>query len=189
MDDEEVHRIHFDSNLDEVVDAGMRLTTSTQSFRAYRARAVWIAGGCLSAALLATVFFRSGKEHIELSAPMWSILFVVALSLGGAFGYLYGLYLDRSMRRQYKSIVSEQFGGVTAVRCDIELRREGVRVVQNGVEMTFPWKNAAGIEDTGDAIELRFRPGLVVARSRAFHDETERKQFLERARTLARDFQ
>jgi hypothetical protein len=55
--------------------------------------------------------------------------------------------------------------------------------------MTFPWKNAAGIEDTGDAIELRFSPGLVVARNRAFRDETERRQFLERARTLARDLE
>jgi hypothetical protein len=187
MDYEDVHRIQFDSTLDEVVDAGIRLTTRTQTFRAYRARAVWVSGGCLSAALLATVFFRGNQNQVELSAAMWTILVVVALSLGAGFGYLYGRYIDGAMRRQYKKIVSEQFGGVTDVRCEIELRREGVWVVQNGMEMTFPWKNVAGIEDTGDAIELRFSPGLVVARNRAFRDEIERGQFLERARTLAWD--
>jgi len=161
------------------------LTTRTQTFRVYRLRAVWVAGGCLSAAVLATVFVRSRQEDVEVPAAMWGILVVFALALGAGFGYLYGRYVDGAMRRQYRRIVAEQFGGVADVRCDIELRREGVRVVQKGVEMTFPWNNVAGIDDTVDAIELRFSPGLVVARNRAFRDEAERTRFLERARALA----
>jgi hypothetical protein len=52
----------------------------------------------------------------------------------------------------------------------------------------FPWSNAAGVEDTGDAIELRFTPGIVVARNRAFRDGVDRARFLERARALAGRF-
>ena len=98
---------------------------------------------------------------------------------------LYGLYYDRAVRRQYRRVVAEQFGGASHFQCEIALLDNGVRVVQKGVEMMFPWSNAAGVEDTGDAIELRFTPGLVVARNRAFRDEAARVQFLERARALA----
>lgn len=188
---EDVHRIHFDATLDEIVDVNLRLTTRTQSFRAYRARAVWVAGGCLSAAVLAMVFIRARQADVAVSTAIWGVLVVVALTLGAGFGYLYGLYVDWAMRRQYKRVVAEQLellGGTTDVRCDIELRREGVWVVQKGLEVTFPWSNAAGIEDTGDAIELRFSPGLVVARNRAFHNSLDRARFLERARELASEF-
>src|SRR5436309_1612178 len=172
MEDENVHRIHFDSTLDEVVDANIRLTTRTRSFRAYRARAVWVAGGCLGGALLGVVFFRSKQADVELSTTIWGILIVLAVTLGTGFGYVYGRYINWAMRRQYRRVVSEQLGGVADVPCDIELRRGGVWVLQKGVEMTFPWANSVGVEDTGDAIELRFSPGLVVARNRAFRDAT-----------------
>jgi hypothetical protein len=189
MEDDDRHRIQFDATLDEVVDASMRLTTRTQAFRQYRARAVWITGGCLAAALLATVLYRRGQVDVPMSAAAWGILVAVALLLGAVFGYSYGLSLEWSMRRQYRRMVVEHLGGVMDVRCDIELRREGVRAVQNGVETMFPWNKTAGVEDTGDAIELRFRPGLVVVRNRAFRDETERTRFLELARAGAREFQ
>ena len=163
MEDENVQRIHFDSTLDEIVDANIRLTTQTQSFRAYRTRAVWVAGGCLGGALFGVVLFRTQREAVDLSVTIWLVLVALAVTLGTGFGYVYGLYVNWAMRRQYRSVVSEQLGGVADVPCDIELRHGGVWVLQNGVEMTFPWANSVGIEDTGDAIELRFRPGLVVA--------------------------
>jgi hypothetical protein len=188
MQDEDVHRIHFDCTLDEVVDANIRVTTRTQSFRAYRTRAVWVAGGCLGGALLAAVFFRSMQGAVDLSATIWGILVVLAVTLGTGFGYAYGFYFNWAIRRQYKRVVSEQLGGVADIPCDIELRQGGVWVLQKGVEMMFPWANSVGIEDTGDAIELRFSPGLVVARNRAFRNATERTRFLDRARTLVMKF-
>ena len=128
MEHEGPHRIHFDATLDEVVDANMRLTTRTPSFRASR------------------------------------------------------------MRRQSKRVFAELLGGSADVRCDIELRQEGVWTAQSGVEVTFPWSSAAGVEDTGDAVELRFNPGLVVARNRAFRDNAERLRFIEQARVLSNEF-
>ena len=186
MDD--VHRIHFESTLDEIVEVNLRLTPRTQSFRAYRARAVWVAGGCLSAGVLAMVFIRARQADVDVSAAIWGVVLAAALARGAGFGYVYGLYVDWAMRRQYRRVIAEQLGGTTNVRCDIELRREGVWVVQKGLEITLPWSNAAGIEDTGDAIELRFSPGLVVARNRAFRDALDRARFLERARELASEF-
>jgi hypothetical protein len=189
MKDKDIHRIHFESTLDEIVDANIRLTTSTRSFQLYRDRAVWIAGASLGVALLGVVFLRSQQEDVELSIAIWGLLVVVAVLLGAGFGYAYGRYIDSAMRRQYRRVVSEQFGGITTVSCDIELRQGGVWVLQKGIEMTFPWSNSVGIEDTADAIELQFSPGLVVARNRAFRDEAERRGFLERARALAAEFE
>ena len=148
-------------------------------------RVVWVAGGCLFAAILVTVFIRARQGVVDVSGAMWAVLLGVALVIGAGFGYLYGLYYDRAMRRQYRRLVHEQLGGALQVRCEIELRPEGVWVVQKGLEMTFPWSNAVAIDDTGDAIELRFSPGLVVARNRAFRDTCERTVFFERARALA----
>jgi len=128
----------------------------------------------------------SQQADVELSTTIWGILIVLAVTLGTGFGYVYGRYINWAMRRQYRRVVSERLGGVADVPCDIELRRGGVWVLQKGVEMTFPWANSVGVEDTGDAIELRFSPGLVVARNRAFRDATERTRFLERARTLVK---
>jgi hypothetical protein len=188
MEDENVYRIQFDATLDDIVDAHLRLTTRSQRIRIQRARAIWIAGACLSGGLLATVFFRSRQHDVELSAATWGIVIAAALTLGAGFGYLYGVYLNRTMRQQYRRIAAEQLDGAGDVRVDIELRREGAWVAQRGVEIIFAWSNAAGIEDTGDAIELRFRPGLVVARNRAFRDAAERERFLERARALSNSF-
>ena len=62
IDDKSADRIGFDSTLDEIVDANIRVTTRTHSFRAQRARAVWVAGGCLSVGILAMVFYRSSRS-------------------------------------------------------------------------------------------------------------------------------
>ena len=90
MDDKSADRIGFDSSLDEIVDATIRVTTRTHSFRAQRARAVWVAGGCLSVGILAMVFYRSRQEHFELPVAAWAIVSAVALILGPCFGWLMG---------------------------------------------------------------------------------------------------
>jgi hypothetical protein len=182
------YRIHFDATLDELVDTNLRLRTRSRTVQGYRTRSVWVAGGALCVALLAVVFIRTRDAAVDISVANWGVLIAVALGLGAVFGYLYGLYYDRAVRRQYRQVLAEQFGGASHFRCEIELRDEGVWVVQKGLEITFPWSNAAGVEDTGDAIELRFTPGIVVARNRAFRDGVDRARFLERARALAGRF-
>jgi hypothetical protein len=89
--------------------------------------------------------------------------------------------------RQYTRVIAEQLGGSGDVRVDIELRREGACLSQKGIHMTFAWSNASEVVDTGDAIELRFSPCLVVARNRAFRDPAERQRFLERTRALSHE--
>lgn len=187
MRNEDVHRIQFESTLDEVVDANIRLTTRTRSFRAYRTRAVWIAGASLGGTLLGVVFLRSRRGDVALSVSLWSTLVVLAVVLGACFGYAYGRYINSAMRRQYRRVVAEQFGGITSIQCVVELRRNGVWALQKGIEMTFPWSNSVGIDDTGEEIELLFSPGLVGVPNRAFRDDVQRTRFLERARALARE--
>jgi len=185
MDDQEVYRVRFDSTVGELADVNMQLTTRTQAFRSYRARAFRLTVAFLTVVILAGVYSRGGQQDRVFSITAWAIVGGLSVLFSAGLAYGYNRYLDWTMRRQYKRILSEQLGGIAGFPCEIELRRGGVWVLQNGIEMTFSWANAVGVEDAGDAIELRFNPGLVVVRNRAFHDERERSRFLERARELA----
>lgn len=58
--------------------------------------------------------------------------------------------------------------------------------VDDGTEITLPWQRMEEVIDTGDAIELRFRNALVVARNRVFSSPGQRAEFLSIAEGHAR---
>ena len=124
--------------MDELVDANLRLRTRSRSAQGYRTRSVWVAGGALCVALLAVVFIRARAASVDVSVAIWGVLVVVALGLGAVFGYVYGLYYDRAVRRQYRHVLAEQFGGASHLRCEIELRDEGVWVAQRASRSHSP---------------------------------------------------
>lgn len=173
---EPLSRIEYDCTLDEIVDANLRLTNSTKTFRSYRKRSMLAVGAVAGVAVLALTV----REAADLPISLFSAV-VAAAVMGFAYGYFY----DSAARREYRRVVSEQLGGVSSIRCEIELRPDVVWARQHGIEITFPWSQAARVEDTGDAIELWFRPGLVTARNRAFATAGERQRFLEISRKLA----
>jgi len=180
---EAIPRIEFDATLDEMVDVGLRLWSRSKTSRAARSRALWFVGGATSLVFL--IVIRTDTASLEFPAAVWILWVVLALALGVGFAYIHRAYMDWSARRRTKQFVAEHLGGATQVHCEIELQPKGVKVLQNGLEMVFPWSGAIGIEDNVDDVELQFTSGLVVARNRAFLDAAERVRFIERARTLA----
>ena len=67
--------------------------------------------------------------------------------------------------------------------CELELRPAGIWVRQQGIEVTFPWSQSAGMTDNGNDIEIVFDPlSLVVLRNRYFSSPAERQRFLDEAR-------
>jgi hypothetical protein len=87
-------------------------------------------------------------------------------------------FYDRTISGRIKRIVLEQFAKADSLRCEIELRPNDLWTRQDGTEITLPWRDIEEVVETGDAIELRFRNGLVVARNRVFSSPSHRAEFL-----------
>jgi hypothetical protein len=168
-------RVEFDSTLDEVVDANMRLVQHTATYRTQRMHYQWFVGvsvaGGEAVAILST----------RIGVPSYATLLVAASAaiVGGfALGMLYGRYHDWYVRRRYRRVLSEMYGGVQRIHCEYELRRDVLwaRSVYN--DTSFPWSRLTRVEDVHGCIELWFDPGLAVVRDRAFRSQEERRAFL-----------
>ena len=171
----------FDYSLDEAVDANSRFIRGSPVARAARRRSIWSAGAAFAVAVFATAALRA-PASMTTNAP---VVALTALTLGCAFAGVYAVLYDWSIRRRVRRFLREQVTGTNALHCEIELRPDGAWVRQPYAEILFDWSDAVAVVDAGDAIELHFRMGLVLARDRAFATSADRAAFLDRARTLA----
>ena len=80
--------------------------------------------------------------------------------------------------------LSETFGGAKPIEFQMELREETAWTSQNGIELAFPWRAAIEVRDAGDAVEIWFTGGVVLARNRGFSSLDHRAQFIARAQAL-----
>ena len=89
-------RVEFDSTLDEVVDANIRLVRHTTSFRRQRLWSQLFAGGCLTVVLVALTLLRD-------QPPPGTVAVVVGIGLvaGLVVGYRYGSFHDWYVRQCY----------------------------------------------------------------------------------------
>ena len=171
-------RVEYDCTMDEIVDTQLRLSGSTQTYRSTRRKSIYVVAAIGAIVVLAITV----REAADVPVALFSAAVAAAIA-----GFLYARIFDSTARKQYLSAVSEQFGGAPSVHCEIELREDAVWTRQHGMELTFPWKQVYRVEDTSDAVELWFRPGLVTARNRAFAGAAERRHFMETARRLAQE--
>ena len=73
----------------------------------------------------------------------------------------------------------------TFLRCELELRADGVWVRQEQAEILNPWRSFVAADDVTDGIELRFAGGgFALVRNRVFPTLEARAAFLDRARAL-----
>jgi hypothetical protein len=167
-------RLGFDATLDEIVDANMRLVQHTAAYRQQRRQYQWVIGVCGAGAVAVGVL----RGHELPSLPMLAIAFCAALVVGIGFGALYGYYHNWHVRRRYRQVVNEMYGGVEQIRCEFELTDDGLSGKSMHSEISFPWSRLTRVADLPGSIELWFNPGLVVIRDRAFQTQEERRNFL-----------
>jgi hypothetical protein len=173
--------VEFEATLDDLVDTNLRLANRTRTFRSSRRRSIWLARILPAAAF---TYFRT--SYLDDLTPGGRIALVAALIAAGVlFGMVFARYYDWMFWRRDRKMIAELLGDAQTVSGVIELRRDEVWARQNGTQSTFPWSRSAGIEDTGDAVELRFNPGIIVVRNKYFTDAGHRERFLAQARRLS----
>jgi len=181
LDATRFERVEFEATLDDLVDANLRLARSTRAFRSSRRRSIWFSRIVPAAAF---VYFRT--PYLDDLTAGGRVALVAALAVAGwLFGLVFARYYDWVVTRQYREVVAELLGDAQTVSGVIELRQDEVWTEQNGTQSTFPWSRSAGVEDTGDAIELRFNPGIVVVRNKYLADADQRVRLLAQARALS----
>jgi hypothetical protein len=169
-----LERFGFDATLDEVIDANMRLVQHTVAYQHQRKGYQWVTGLCAAGGVAVGIL----RGHQLPSYAMLAIAFCAALVLGVGFGTLYGHYHDWHVRRGYRRLVDEMYGGAKIIRCDFELTEDGLCGKSVHSETSFPWSRLTRVADLPGSIELWFSPGLVVIRDRAFQTQEERREFL-----------
>jgi hypothetical protein len=177
-------RLEFDMTVADAVDLTHRALARSKTARSIRSRSIWISALISGPIVLVTWIVSSGSA--PSSPGMWAVGLGVALVVSVLAYFLARWLYDRIVSGRIRRIVLEQFAKVDSVRCIIELRPTDLWTRQDGTEISLPWRDMEEVVDTGDAIELRFRSGLVVARTRVFSSPDQRAEFLTSVRrTLA----
>jgi hypothetical protein len=166
-------RLAFDGTLDEIVDANMRLVQHTAAYRQQRRQYQWVVGMCAAGGVVIPLLQKN-----ELSLILLVIAFCTSVVFGIGFGALYGYYHNWHVRRSYRRVISEMYGGAEQIRCEFELTDVGLSGKSIHSEISFPWSRLTRVADLPGSIELWFNPGLVVIRDRAFRTQEERRDFL-----------
>jgi hypothetical protein len=172
--------LEFDSTLNEIVDANMRLAEHSKAYRQERRQAQWAVAAVYAIASTVAVF--RGLPHVSPIAAGIALGFA---SLSGALGYfVYGRFHDWYARRNCTRMVRERYRGCEPVGCAFEVRQDALWTKVKDIETSFPWSSLTRVNDASDSIELWFNPGLAVVRNRAFRSQDERRVFLDRTRSL-----
>ena len=117
---------------------------------------------------------------------MWAVGIGVAVVVSVLAYFLGRWFYDSTVSRRVRRMVLEQFSSASSVQCEMEVRPTALWTSQDGTEITFPWRDLEEVVDTGNAIELRFRTGLAIARSRVFSSPGQRAEFLSLVKGHAR---
>jgi hypothetical protein len=174
-------RVEFDATLDEFVDVNLRLAYRTNAFRQQRWRSAAAFGASFAIVLGLMTVSEAGRF-----SPMIAMAAIGAGAVSGSlFGWWYGSYYDSYVRRHTRRMLKEMFRGAEEMRCEMELRPEGLWSKSFDTEIILSWKRLREIVDAEHGIELWFDPGLALIRSRAFDNPELRQLFIKRVRELA----
>lgn len=175
-------RIQFDTNLDELVDVNYRFAMNSAAARKMRGRSIAWAGVAFALSLAAVAIFVSSIPVSRALLPMTGIA-----TIGGiAFAFVYRRIYDRSFRQRLHKVLAEQVGDRHTWTCEIEPRSNGLWARDHGIELTLAWSDLVRVTDAEQDVEVLFRNGIVVARSRTFSSPQERAAFVAEVRTLAK---
>jgi hypothetical protein len=149
-------RLGFDATLDEIVDASMRLVQHTAAYRRQRRQYQWIVGACAAGGVGVPVL----RSHELPSLPLLAIFFCAAMVVGIGCGALYGAYHNQHVKRSYRKLIKEMYGGAEQICCEFELTDDRLSGKSVHSEMSFPWSRLTRVTDVPGSIELWFDPAL-----------------------------
>lgn len=173
-----MRRVEFDSTLDEVIDVEMRMVQRTAWYRQERNQYQWCVGVCCAGVLAVNILRADGAPSLAALA----IAPIAALIGGLTLGALYPRCHDWYVRRRYRRMVSEMYGGAEVVHCEFEARDDVLWSRSVYAEVSLPWSRLTGVKNLPGSIELWFNPGLAIIRDRAFQTREERQAFLDAVR-------
>jgi len=177
-------RLEFDMTVDDAVDLNQRVLARSKTARSVRSRSIWITTLVSGPISLATWILGSGSS--PEGPAMWAVGIGVAVVVSVLAYFLGRWFYDSTVSRRVRRMVLEQFSSASSVQCEMEVRPTALWTSQDGTEITFPWRDLEEVVDTGNAIELRFRTGLAIARSRVFSSPGQRAEFLSLVKGHAR---
>jgi hypothetical protein len=158
------------------------MANRSKAFGKQHQSALW-AGRILVAVLVMAVW--AFWSQVPASAAGWVFLIGGGVAAAAACGYFFKGEFEKQFRKQHRRVIVEQLRDGSTMPCELELQPGGIWIRQQGVEVTFPWSQSAGITDNGNDIEIVFSPlSLVVLRNRYFSSPAERQRFLDEARAL-----
>ena len=92
---------------------------------------------------------------------------------------------ESRLRARLLRVISAEPSTTQVMRCDVELRPDGLQLQPQNFEMFYRWTDVVSIDDVDAGIELRFLARYVMVRARAFATADDRASFLALARSLA----
>jgi hypothetical protein len=180
-------RLDYDFTIDEAIDTNRRAMARSETMRSIRSRQISITSIVSGIALFVTWVSRSMMAGFGTPSIFeLSIVVVIALAVSVATYFGYGRLYDWTVSRRLRRLVEEQWAKSDSHTCAIETRPDELWAYSDGTSVSHRWNDMEAVVDTGDAIELQFRNGLIVARNRAFRSSEERAEFLSITEAHAR---
>jgi hypothetical protein len=173
--------IQFEPTLEERVEVSLRFLRHTAAGRALRLRTFLQQCAIASATGWLVVAALGGSTQVKALAGAGVVGLVVGIAVAGILWQVGDWGLEDRLRSSLARFVAEH-GPAT---CEIQLREDALRVHDMGVELTLPWNEVTGIDDSGGSVELAFRSAIVVARDRAFASQEDRALFVRHAKMLS----
>ena len=172
--------MRFEYTIDEAVEFQLAFVRRTREGGSWRRRETqnFVVG--LTAPIIGVLTFVFLAGSLSVAALIAG--FAITLGFAGLLTIPFRWYCESLVRGRTRRLLIEQLGGEGPYPCSVELRPEGVLVEQGTVDLKFPWRQALGVNDTPEGIEINFRGGQVLARNRGFPSQAQRAAFLERVR-------
>ena len=137
-------RLEFNSTLDEIVDANMRLAERTQTYRQERRQAQWLVAACYAIASVVAVL-----RGIDVSGFAGAITLALGLASGMLGFFVYGRFHDWYARRNCRRMVRELYRLEPVRLCLSKLRQDAF--VEQGEMLTFETLFAMVIVDARES--------------------------------------
>lgn len=165
-------RIEYETTLEEIADAYLRVVSRSNLLRRQR----WV-GSLIIFGLISGI------------VSVWAFFIVEGLLFGYILLILFGavaagVYWWKSfpklMKRHCMKYAKEQLQTVGPQRFAVELRDDSIWTKQGSTQISFDWSNLDEMIDSSDGIEMYMRDGgFVFVRNKGFKSQEEREQFKE----------